>query len=168
MTVPTPPRTPIGAGLILTRLDGPAPRFLLLCGRDTGIWSFSKGHYEICDRGSVLRTATRETWEETGFVNQRDYMILGASIRFGKRPYWCAVVTGTVADSVRLNQREHSEYRWFTYDEIDALTKINGDVRAWLGRTGAKSTFHYLMTSASVVLSSTPTMHWTFPAYIAS
>lgn len=157
-------RQPVGAGLILTRLDGDDPRFLLLRGRGTDIWSFSKGHTELCDRGAALRTAVRETYEETGFVNQRDYLIIGSSIRFGKRPYWCAIVNPIVADHVALAVREHSEARWMTYMEIDALTQINGDVRAWLGRTGTKSTFSQMLTLVSTMK---PT-HWSVPVCSAS
>ncbi len=152
-----------GAGLILTRVDGGMIRFLLLRGRDSGIWSFSKGHPETCDGGRPLCTAVRETLEETGLVNERDYAIFGNSIRFGKRPYWIAVVRPDVC--LRLNPREHSEAGWFTLDEACQLN-TNADVRAWTKRTGPDTAFQALISS--VVCSAIGSKHWTVGAYSAS
>lgn len=128
---PAPAKKYVGAGVILVRLspDG-APRVLLLLGRETGVWSFSKGHPEESDRGSPLRTAVRETAEETGYEVGRDYQIIGDSLRFGKRPYWIGVMADN-ARPVMLAEREHTAAGWFTVEEAAALPS-NTDVRAWV------------------------------------
>lgn len=119
-----------GAGIILTRLDGSVPRFLCLRGRKTGVWSFSKGHPEQADEGKALRTAARETHEETGLVAGVDYTIIGASVRYGKRPYWAGLLVGDAATRIRVARKEHDMAAWFTMDEIRKL-RGNTDVRAW-------------------------------------
>jgi|APCry1669189241_1035207.scaffolds.fasta_scaffold66076_2 8-oxo-dGTP pyrophosphatase MutT (NUDIX family) len=129
---------PIGAGVILVSVDernGEEPRFLLLRGRDTGIWSFSKGHTEATDR-DLRSTALRETWEETGLIAGRDYTLVEgvAPMRFGKRPYWIGV-TNIRCPTIRLCSREHSTSNWFTVSEIAQL-KSNTDVRMWLRKIG--------------------------------
>lgn len=154
-----------GAGLILTRLDEGMIRFLVLRGREGGIWSFSKGRPEVHDLGSPLRTAVRETQEETGLVNKQDYTIFGHSIRFGKRPYWLAVIHPDALDRIRLSQREHDAAGWFTWSEIEHLT-TNTDVRAWLKKTGPATAFQALISS--VVYSSTGSTHSNALDYIAS
>lgn len=122
----------VGAGIILVRLDGEAARFLLLRGRDTGIWSFSKGHPEETDHARPLRTAVRETYEETGLMNGRDYAIVGNSVRFGKRPYWLGVVMPDSLDRVRVAHAEHNMAAWLTHSEIEDLKmSTNTDVRVW-------------------------------------
>ena len=136
LSAPTPATAPakkyVGAGVILVRdADGEnTPRVLLLLGRETGVWSFSKGHPEEEDRGSPLRTAVRETLEETGYEVGRDYQLIGDALRFGKRPYWVGVV-GHEAPPVRLADREHSAAGWFTAEEA-TLLNTNIDVRAWI------------------------------------
>lgn len=144
-----------GAGLILTRLDDGMLRFLVLRGREGGIWSFSKGRPEVRDLGRPLRTAVRETQEETSLINEQDYMIFGHSIRFGKRPYWLAVVRPEAVSRIRLSQREHDAAGWFTWAEIERLN-TNTDVRAWIKKTGPATAFQALISS--VVCSES--RHW--------
>jgi 8-oxo-dGTP pyrophosphatase MutT (NUDIX family) len=139
-------KTYAGAGILLTRLDADEPRFLLLCGRDSDIWSFPKGHPEVCDGRTPLRTAVRETYEETGYVASRDYTIYGSAMRFGKRPYWIGILHPN-AQPTRLSAREHRCARWFSYDEIVNI-KTNSDVRDWQLRNGPSSQFHATLSSA--------------------
>lgn len=131
---PTAGRQYIGAGIILMRptADGTEMEYLLLQGC-SGVWSFPKGHPEAADRGSPLRTAVRETYEETGFLCDRDYTILGNSMRFGKRPYWLGLVSTMAAP--RLADTEHSGYAWMTAGAVRGLENTNGDVRAWAKKT---------------------------------
>ena len=119
----------VGAGIILTRKGTNETHYLLLKGRDTGVWSFSKGHPEVWDCDAPLRTAVRETFEETGLQAGRDYRIMGNSIRFGKRPYWVGIMTEPFANVV-VCRNEHSMAGWFTWEEICHL-KANTDVRCW-------------------------------------
>jgi 8-oxo-dGTP pyrophosphatase MutT (NUDIX family) len=151
------PQAYAGAGIILTRNDNGIHRVLLLRGTEGGVWSFSKGRPEQDDRGRPLCTAVRETYEETGFVNECDYTIYGSSIRFGKRPYWVAVVKPEVTHRIRLNPREHDAAGWFTWEEVARLTS-NTDVRSWTKRIGPATNFYHIIsyaTSASI-----PSKHW--------
>ena len=125
-----------GAGVILFRFRSGScePEFLLLKGRDTGVWSFPKGHPEAADNGEALLTATRETYEETGYIYDKDYHICGGSIRFGKRPYWVGYLSSTKLP--RLTPREHARYDWFTKAELErSEIQANLDVRGWLRRS---------------------------------
>ena len=109
--------------------------FLLLKGVRTGVWSFSKGHPETGDHESPLRTAVRETFEETGLYAGVDYDIIGNSMRFGKRPYWLGVMKNTDAEIV-LSRMEHSTAAWMTWEEIQNLdTNTNTDVRCWVKKS---------------------------------
>jgi 8-oxo-dGTP pyrophosphatase MutT (NUDIX family) len=119
---------------------------LLLQGCDSGVWSFPKGHPEQEDSGSTLRTAVRETFEETGYTCGRDYRILGDSVRYGKRPYWIGIVN--TEKRIRLAHTEHRTAGWFTIDEINQLN-TNTDVRAWMKKAnGENSSFRKSISSA--------------------
>jgi 8-oxo-dGTP pyrophosphatase MutT (NUDIX family) len=118
----------VGAGVILVSGN----RYLLLKGRDTGIWSFSKGHPETNDQETPLRTAVRETLEETGLRVSIDYRIIGNSLRFGKRPYWVGLTVKS-EPHIKMSRSEHSEAGWFTVEEIEQMkADTNADVRGWL------------------------------------
>jgi len=135
--------TYVGAGIILTRVTNGEHHYLLLKGRDTGIWSFSKGHPEDYDEKAPLRTAVRETFEETGLQVGCDYAIVGDSIRFGKRPYWVGLMKNPHA-AVKVNRNEHSTAAWFSWEEICQLN-TNTDVRCWIKKSrGANSRFMVL------------------------
>ena len=137
----------IGAGIILARPDEECGyRFLLLKGRDTGIWSFSKGHPERVDRASALCTAARETFEETGLSAGADYKIYGNSVRFGKRPYWLGII-GADAKDIILTPREHSTYAWMSWADISQI-RGNLDVRAWVQKS-QRGEFQRLLSISS-------------------
>jgi 8-oxo-dGTP pyrophosphatase MutT (NUDIX family) len=128
------------------------PRFLLLRGRDTGIWSFSKGHPEEEDAGNPMATALRETREETGYIVGRDYRLVSeTSIRLGKRPYWVGIMLPGAAVRPRLAMREHSDCGWFTWSEIGRLP-ANADVRSWCKKAMvATSGFRRIMSTLETV-----------------
>ncbi len=140
----------VGAGVILTRTDGATPRFLCLQGRETGVWSFSKGRAEPCDGGAPLRTAVRETQEETGLMVGQDYTIVGNSVRYGKRPYWVGVVAANAVQRITLAGREHVMAAWLTAEEIGRLNG-NTDMRAWAKKmaNGLGTGTHIMNTIAS-------------------
>jgi 8-oxo-dGTP pyrophosphatase MutT (NUDIX family) len=131
MNTKTP--TYLGAGIILMNPENNT--FLLLKGVRTGVWSFSKGHPETGDHEAPLRTAVRETFEETGLRAGYDYNIIGNSIRFGKRPYWLGVMKHTDT-MVTLSRTEHSAAAWMSWEEINNLnTNTNTDVRCWVKKS---------------------------------
>lgn len=143
----------VGAGIILMRLTEAGPRYLVLKGMRSGVWSFSKGHPEAVDRGAPLRTAVRETFEETGYVNSRDYHIVGDAIRFGKRPYWLGVVDDRDGSPpMKLSRTEHTEAAWLSRDEIANL-EANTDVRAWARKAMVASNFTRLLSTVQRSLS---------------
>ncbi len=163
----------VGAGILLTRPDADGPRFLLLCGRDSHIWSFPKGHPEPCDRSAPLRTAVRETREETGYIAGHDYTIYGSPMRFGKRPYWLGLLNPQHGRALRLTAREHLCARWFSIHELvtDIGIKMNSDVRDWCARNGPGTPFYAtLMTAMQMAsaTSATQSTHSTAPVYSAS
>jgi 8-oxo-dGTP pyrophosphatase MutT (NUDIX family) len=142
------------------------PLVLLLLGRTSGVWSFSKGHPEEVDRGSPLRTAVRETQEETGYIAGLHYNIMGDSLRFGKRPYWVGIMKDNVAP-VKLATAEHSAAGWFTATEAAALN-TNTDVRAWIKKSmGDFNGWTRLMGVISSMQSRQPTRS-SSPGYSAS
>jgi 8-oxo-dGTP pyrophosphatase MutT (NUDIX family) len=140
-----------GAGIILTRIDADGTwRVLCLRGRQSGVWSFSKGHPEVEDDGKPLRTAARETFEETGLVAGDDYKIIGSSVRYGKRPYWIGVLQPGAHERLRVARREHDVAGWFSLEEAKGL-RGNTDVRAWVRKTiAADAPFHYAIKASSV------------------
>ncbi len=142
----------IGAGIILVRLGNAEapPRFLCLCGRKTNKWSFSKGHPEQSDLKAPLRTAVRETYEETGYRAGIDYDIVGDSIRYGKRHYWVGVVRSN-APAVTIGRYEHALAGWFTAEEV-VLLDGNTDVRAWAKKWAcASGKFRPMIRAAAMV-----------------
>ena len=119
-----------GAGLILMRMDDNGEqRVLLLKGRETCVWSFPKGHPEAEDRALPLRTAIRETHEETGFVIEKDYTIYNTGLRLRRRHYWIGIMK--TDGPVVIARNEHSDYGWFSWAEICRLYG-NMDVQAWI------------------------------------
>ena len=159
----------VGSGVILTRLDGDAPRFMLLLGQETGVWSFPKGHPEQWDRGSPLRTAVRETYEETGYLAGQHYQIMGESLRFGKRPYWVGLMNEGEVPPPRICGAEHSLAGWFTLAEIEGLNS-NTDVRAWVKKANLTTSgfVRVLQALPRLASSSTRSKSSSVPAYNGS
>jgi 8-oxo-dGTP pyrophosphatase MutT (NUDIX family) len=142
-----------GAGIILTRL-GEEPRFLLLCGKETGVWSFAKGRPEPNDRATPLRTAVRETHEETGFMAGNHYTLMNTPVRFGKRTYWLGIMRPEAVPTMRIRSTEHSIAGWFTWDEVAQLGG-NTDVREWNKKSRKEhGTFMALLNSAMTSVAS--------------
>ena len=139
-----------GAGMILFTYDKDNnEQFLLLEGR-SGCWSFPKGHAELCDDNEPLKTAVRETFEETGFVVGQDYTIFGRSMVFGKHFYWVGKLNRNhnKTEPVQLNSSEHTNYRWATRSQIKEMLVqnnmcANGDIRDWVKKTMVRTDIQY-------------------------
>ena len=119
----------LGAGIIITHEQ--SHKILLVKG-PTGIWSFPKGHAESCDSGDMLKTAIRETREETSLIPCRDFTISGAPKRYGKHSYWFGYTFNSDFPSVQITD-EHIEFGWFTRVEISGFAdSTNCDIRDWV------------------------------------
>jgi 8-oxo-dGTP pyrophosphatase MutT (NUDIX family) len=152
MTIVSTKKTYVGAGIILVRpgLSADQDQYLLLKGKETGVWSFSKGHPEACDNNHPLATAVRETYEETGLEAGIDYEILGDSIRFGKRPYWMGIMKAD-ARRIIVARVEHETAGWFTWADIKGLT-ANTDVRCWIKKSRGVNGEFMRLTSLTALL----------------
>jgi 8-oxo-dGTP pyrophosphatase MutT (NUDIX family) len=154
MSAPT--KKYVGAGVVLVRNTTEGPRFLLLRGCDTGVWSFPKGHPEDVDSGIHLNTAIRETREETGYEAGRDYTIISDRFRLGKRPYWIGVLNSRAPWTPHLAAREHSMFGWFAASEIATLN-ANIDVRAFVKRmqtTAGRCNIPVMSSYSSAIIAS--------------
>jgi 8-oxo-dGTP pyrophosphatase MutT (NUDIX family) len=114
------------AGVVLYRLEGGRPRFLLLKTAKDGHWSPPKGHL---DRGETdLEGARRETLEETGladlalderFREEIHYPVTRRGRRVEKAVVYYLAAAPAAAEP-RLSS-EHVDLRWATLDEARAL-----------------------------------------------
>ena len=125
---PDPPqqiKPPHGGGIVLFRPGPNGPEFLLLRSRWGRHWSLPKGHRSRNE--PILKTALRETEEETGITQEHIRFINGVDDEVSytlKRPtkncptgvkrvrfYLGMVERGT---KVKLS-KEHTEYKWVKY-----------------------------------------------------
>lgn len=142
----SPDTTYTGAGIILTRIMDGRIQLLLLRGVSAGIWSFPKGHAEACDGGQPLRTAVRETREETGLVCGADYQIVGDRMRYGKNRYWLGVLLPGAREPI-IEPREHTAAQWFDKDAVTTLTPVNRDIRIWIQKSQREGRFTQTLLS---------------------
>jgi bis(5'-nucleosidyl)-tetraphosphatase len=120
------PRERRAAGVLLYRIEGGRPRFLLLEARKGGHWSPPKGH--LCAGEGDLEAALRETREETGlaprgidpdFCAEIHYEISEKGARVPKTAVYFLGEAGP--GEVRLSD-EHCDFRWAALEE--ALERI--------------------------------------------
>jgi 8-oxo-dGTP pyrophosphatase MutT (NUDIX family) len=141
------PTSYAGAGIILVRFDGHQPLFFCLRGRETGVWSFPKGQPEPQDMNAPLRTAVRETEEETGLRVGVDYQIIGERFRLGKRPYWIGVCGENIKERIRIRSSEHTMAGWFTQDELQQIDG-NSDIRTCIKKKAGR--YNRLLDAAAI------------------
>jgi 8-oxo-dGTP pyrophosphatase MutT (NUDIX family) len=122
-------------GMILVNNNG---EVLLLKGADTaegpGKWSFPKGAIEPQDGESLLKTAVRETAEETGLVAEDHYTIASKrpALQVHNNIFWLGVMRPD-APAPTISADEISEYRWVNPKtcRLD-VGSLNAGVRRWL------------------------------------
>ncbi len=116
------------AGILLYRLEGGKPLFLLLLARHGGHFTPPKGHVDPTDADDEA-TAIRETREETGLAVAREALDPGfrAAVRYDVRSprgtYPKEVVyflAPAPPGPVRLSE-EHVDFRWVAPEETGAL-----------------------------------------------
>jgi 8-oxo-dGTP pyrophosphatase MutT (NUDIX family) len=101
---------------------------LLVQSLKSGNWGFPKGHREPVDL-TWRDTAVREVEEETGFKENKDYVICSnAPDLWGKRPYWTATALRT--GPLRMNISEHRAIRWIPIHLLKQYD-LNYDLSYW-------------------------------------
>ncbi len=121
----TPPPKRLSAGVVVTRCEAGAYRYLLL--RAYRYWDFPKGMVEATE--SAGDTAQRELREETGLCGlefvRADQYVETEAYSGGKvaRYYLALSSTRDVALAVNpvLGKPEHHEYRWVDYESAGRL-----------------------------------------------
>lgn len=116
----TPTETPTQT----TEGDGPKALYLLVKGRQTGIWSFPKGHAKQGE--DPLQTALREIQEETGmtFPNQLPYR--AQRLKGGIYFYFACDPLLPFQDMKPHDAWEVEETRWVTLQEMGELPTNSG------------------------------------------
>jgi len=104
-----------------------AGRLLLLYGKEPArAWGLPAGRMK--DSESPIATAIRELSEETGYVARIEEMSdLGVTFVCGSQVDYTFYLYRMVLDypiTVRLDEREHSDYRWVTPSEALSLPFI--------------------------------------------
>ena len=102
-------------------------RYLLVKGRQTGIWSFPKGH--STDGESSLECAKREIYEETGIQLVEEHRRV---IRLKGGVYFVFQLTD-IPQHYPTDTREIEETRWLTKEEMPYLI-VNSGVKDFLQR----------------------------------
>lgn len=125
------------AGFVIFRKTHEGIKFLFLYRRG-GYWNFPKGHFEKGE--NALKTALRETQEETGLKNGDLHIVpnFKTTVRFhffhdGHKIHDTVILylAETHQAHVTIAPREHSGYAWFTYhDAMKVLGRYAGTKRA--------------------------------------
>ncbi len=116
-----------GAGVQLFSPDHQST--LLVQGKKSGKWGWTKGHRESFDT-SWLDTALREVKEESGFEVGKDYSLCSSSpIQWGKRLYWTGITHESQPQPFH-NQQEHRDIRWVSTSDLASLP-LGRDVQEW-------------------------------------
>lgn len=115
--------------------EGEAPQalYLLVKGRQTGIWSFPKGHAKREE--DPLQTALREIQEETGltFPNQLPYR--AQRLKGGIYFYFACDPLLPLLPMKPHDAWEVEEVRWVTQKEMSELP-TNSGIKDFLRRQG--------------------------------
>jgi dihydroneopterin triphosphate diphosphatase len=124
-------------GLSLCKRNNGHFEYALMKRADDGIWQGIAGDGE--DAETPFEAALRETYEEAGLAPASEYIRLDsiASVPvagFRDSPIWGEDVYvipqhsfGVAAHDVQITiSHEHTEYKWFTYEEACSLIKYDG------------------------------------------
>lgn len=119
---PLPGRTDIYGAVIQSQIT---KRFALVQGKQTGKWSFPKGHVNRFE--TPLECVIREVREETGIENLPQ-PIQGISLEVG---YYYAFSIMNEVSLIPIDVNEIQETGWFTIEEMQQLS-VNVDVSKFL------------------------------------
>ncbi|NUQ36440.1 MAG: NUDIX pyrophosphatase [Caldilineales bacterium] len=115
--------------------------YALMKRSDEGYWQAIAGGGENDEK--PLETAKRETYEESGILPTSEFMQLDTIepvpvIEFRDSHLWGDTVYvipqycfGVTAQNIQIAiSHEHTEYKWFTYEEAYQLMKFDGNKTA--------------------------------------
>lgn len=121
------------AGLIIANEFG---HVLTLFGAKGQKWSFPKGGEEPEDNGNLFNTAIRETQEECGLIQGRDYSVLAVPpIRLGDNTYYFATAAPQAAERIVLEEGKMTGARWLDPANPGLPDKaLNNGVRLYIRR----------------------------------
>ena len=115
--------------------------YALMKRADEGYWQAIAGGGE--DEETPLEAAKRETYEESGILPTSDFLQLDTIepvpvIEFRDSHIWGDDVYvipqycfGATAQDIQIViSREHTEYKWFSYEEAHQLIKFDGNKTA--------------------------------------
>jgi dATP pyrophosphohydrolase len=124
-------------GLSLCKRNNGHFEYALMKRTDDGIWQGIAGDGE--DAETPFEAALRETYEEAGLAPASEYIRLDSiasvpAAGFRDSPIWGEDVYvipqhsfGVAAHDVQITiSHEHTEYKWFTYEEACSLIKYDG------------------------------------------
>ena len=132
-------RRPRSFGGIIRRMDGPEPKFLIVKGRRTGIWSFPKGHARKEEH--PLDCAKREIFEETGYpLHGLDHphprlqrLKGGIYYLFDLTSHFSSLTISPMVEPLPTDTDEIEEARWVTREEMTYLI-VNSGIKDFLER----------------------------------
>lgn len=103
-------------------------RVLIVQGRETGKWSFPKGHKNK-NAEPALDCALRETWEETGLTLGKDYLEI---LQLAAGKYFVY----KVEEELKLETHDSKEIMDMRWTELNNLENFNNncDVRSYIMR----------------------------------
>lgn len=103
-------------------------RILIVQGRETGKWSFPKGHKSTANE-QPLDCAQRETWEETGISLGKNYLEV---LQLAAGKYFIYKLEDEPVLSTH-DEAEIMDMRWVDLDNLDGFNN-NCDIRSYIMR----------------------------------
>ncbi len=115
-------KTETCAGGVVFSMKFNEPHFLLIRGRTSGWWVFPKGHCE--DEESLIETAKREVFEETGLTGLKCHEGFSELISFVNHKGNMKNVHHFLFESNTFQEKisqEHIDSTWLKFDEAHKL-----------------------------------------------
>lgn len=105
----------VGAGIIAMYFEGNNIKILLVRGKQSGKWSFPKGHAEPNE--DIIQTAIREMREETAIEIEESQ--IDKRVKLGE--YMFFLVRMYDQERVRRQESEIIESKWMDYEDVMRL-----------------------------------------------
>ena len=105
----------VGAGIIAMHFEGSNIKILLVRGKQSGKWSFPKGHTEPNE--DIIQTGIREMREETGIEIEESQ--IDKRVKLGE--YMFFLVRMYEQEYVRKQESEIIESKWMDYEDVMKL-----------------------------------------------